>query len=417
MKLERKNYKYIFHCLIFPKHLHLPIMRLLFLTSRLPYPPHRGDRLRVYHFLRKLSKEHQITLISFISNEKERNHIKSLREFCVDISVVKVGPTKSAFNVGLNYWRKLPLQTLYYCSREMQKMVDETLSKNNFDAIYVHLFRMVPYIETGTTLYRIVDLTDIISQELVHSMPYRGFFSRMLYNVERPRIEKYEKHVANHFEEVWLISEYDRAVLLEKSPNANIKVVRNGVDSSIFFPTNEQKTPSSLIFVGHMGVFHNVDAAIYLVNEIFPLIQLKIPDAIIRIVGASPSLKVQRLNEIPGVEVMGFVPDLNKILNRSSVFVAPLRFSAGVQNKVLEAMAAGCPVVTTTLVNQGLGARSGHELILGDDAPSLANAIIGLLEDEVQRHQIGKSGRAFVKANYRWDMVCEQMEVIQKTIH
>ena len=391
-------------------------MKLLFLTSRLPFPPHRGDRLRAYHFLRKLSMEHQITLISFISTNKERMHICKLEDYCDEIKVVKVTPLESTFKVGFNFWRKLPLQASYYHSREMKNLVDETLSKNTFDAIYVHLFRMAPYVEKKTDIYRIVDLTDIISKEIICSMPYRGIASRILYSIERPRIEKYEQYVANEFEEVWLVSDFDRALISEKCLNTNINVVRNGIDTTIFFPTYEPKTPNSIIFVGNMSVFHNVDAAIFLVNEIFPLIQSRIPDSIVRIVGASPSPKIQKLNEIPGVEVLGFVSDLNQVLNRSTVFVAPLRFAAGVQNKVLEAMAVGCPVVTTMQVNQGLGAKPGYELIIEDDGPSIANAVIEFLQDDMKSKKVGETGRRFIENNYQWDMVCKRMKTIQGMI-
>jgi len=391
-------------------------MRLLFLTSRLPYPPDRGDRLRVYNFIRSLSCDHDISLISFIADESEREQIKPLMAFCQAVRVVKMSPLHSASTVGLNLWRKQPLQTLYYRSKAMQTLVDGILSEVDFNAVYVHLFRMAPYVEGKKDLYRIVDLTDMISQELNHSMPYRGPISRLLYSIERPRIEYYEQQVAIHFNETWLISKHDRAVLAERCPDANIKVIRNGVDTKTFHPTGEPIVPNSLIFVGHMGVYHNVDAAIFLVNEILPLVRYKIPEVTLKIVGASPISQIQKLSEVQGVEVTGYIPDLNAILNQSSVFVAPLRFAAGVQNKVLEAMAAGRPVVTTSLVSLGLGAHTGRELLVSDDASSIANAVISLLQDDEKCQTLGRAAQAFIQANYNWDIVRERVGTIQKSI-
>jgi glycosyltransferase involved in cell wall biosynthesis len=296
----------------------------------------------------------------------------------------------------------------------MQQLVDRALVETRFDAVYVHLFRMAPYMARCEGLYRIVDLTDVISQELSCSMPYRGLVSRLLYAVERPRIARYERWVAAHFEETWLISEYDRAVLAADCPQANIRVVRNGVDVAGLVPTGEAELPDSLILVGHMGVFHNIDAARYLVHEILPRVRAQIPGASVSLVGAAPTPEVQSLAAIPGVQVTGFVADLNRALNQASVFVAPLRFAAGVQNKVLEALAAGRPVVATPLVNQGLGASAERDLLVGEQADEIAAQITRLLRDPALRRQLGQAGRRFVEENYSWERVRERMKQIQE---
>lgn len=391
-------------------------MKLLFLTSRLPYPPNRGDRLRAFNFIRSLASEYEIHLISFIADKAERQHIVPLKEYCNDVQVIPLSPVQSTTTVGLNIWRQLPLQVLYYRSAEMQSLIYRTVAENKFDAVYVHLFRMAPYVAAFDNVYRIVDLTDVISQELIRSMPYRGVISRFVYALERPRIERYERWVAEKFEETWLISEHDRSVLNQDCPSANIQVVPNGVETQKLHPTEEVEIPNSLIFVGHLGVFHNVDAASFLAQDILPRVRAEIPDATLKLVGAAPNPKVQALSNIPGVQVTGFVDDLNAALNQSTVFVAPLRFAAGVQNKVLEAMAAGRPIVTTSLVNQGIGAKHGCELITADDATSLAEAVITLLHDPEKRQQLGSSARSFVKANYNWEFVRQRISAIQEIV-
>ncbi len=391
-------------------------MRILFLTSRLPYPPNRGDRLRAYHFIRSLSQDHEIHLVSFIAEDEERKQIASLEACCQRVQVLPMSKVQSALAVVLNIWRPQPLQALYYRSTAMQRLIDQTLAENQFDGVYVHLFRMAPYVAERANLYRVVDLTDVISQEVIRSLPYRGRLSKMVYALECPRIERYERWVAENFEETWLISENDRSVLAEDCPTAKIQVVPNGVDATQLYPTGEAEIPDSLIFVGHLGVFHNVDAATFLVQEILPRVRAEIPQVTVKLVGAAPSPKVQALSRVPGVQVTGFVPDLNSVLNQSAVFVAPLRFAAGVQNKVLEAMAAGRPIVTTTLVNQGVGAEHERDLITADDAPAMAEAIISLLQSREKCQQLGASARRFVQANYNWDFVRQQMSAIQRNL-
>jgi glycosyltransferase involved in cell wall biosynthesis len=298
----------------------------------------------------------------------------------------------------------------------MGRLVAHLTASTRFDAAYIHLFRMAPYLAGYQDLYRVVDLTDVISKEIDLSLPYRGMVSRLLYRLEKPRIARYEQWVARTFEESWLISEADRRILAAACPGANVRVVPNGVDMQAFRPLGAAPAPDSLIFVGHLRVFHNVDAARYLVGEILPLVRRQVPGCTVEIVGANPAPTVRALAEMPGVSVPGFVEDLNQALNRASVFVAPLRFAAGVQNKVLEAMAAGRPVVTTGAIAEGLGAVPGRDLLTGEDAQALVGEIVRLLGDDALQTALGQAGRRFVGENYGWGYAVERMGAIEEML-
>jgi sugar transferase (PEP-CTERM/EpsH1 system associated) len=391
-------------------------MRILCLTSRLPYPPNRGDRLRAFHFIEHLSQEHELSLVSFIADETERDYLPSLRVYCRDVRVLPMSSRRSAISTALNIWRREPLQTLYYRLEAMRRVVDDMIATTGFDAAYVHLFRMAPYVANHSQLYRIVDLTDVISKEIDLSLPYRGLASRAVYRLEKKRINRYEQWVAQNFEETWLISRADRQALAQTSAKANIRVVPNGVDLEQFYPTGQPCSPDSLIFVGHLRVLHNVDAATYLAQDVLPLVRKEIPTCTLNIVGADPAPQIKRLGESAAITVTGFVLDLNAQLNKAAVFVAPLRFAAGIQNKVLEAMAAGRPVVTTSLVNDGLGAQPDQELLVADDASTTAQQIVRLLTNERLREQTGGAGRRFVQARYSWIHVVERMRSIEKSL-
>lgn len=392
-------------------------MRLLCLTSRLPFPPNRGDRLRAFHFIEHFSQQHELTLVSFIADEAERANIRPLEKFCQAVHVLKRSKVRSAVSTGLNIWRREPLQSLYYRDGAMQALIDKVAAEGGFDAAYIHLFRMAPYLVNHNNLYRIIDLTDVISQEVVRSLPYRPLFWRVVYGVERPRIEAYERYVAQHFEETWLIAEPDRRVLAAAVPGSNIRVVPNGVDLDRFKPLGKEPGGNALVFVGHMGVFHNVDAALFLAREILPRVQRELPDCRLTIAGAEPARIVQQLaEENPAVTVTGFVPDLNGCLNESAVLAAPLRFAAGVQNKVLEAMAAGRPVVTTSLVNEGIGAKPGKELFVADEPDEMAAQIVALFRQEKLRQTIGTAAREFVKLNFSWKYAVRRMEEIEASL-
>lgn len=391
-------------------------MRILCLTSRLPYPPDRGDRLRAFNFIRQLAREHRLTLVSFVASEAERAHLPALAPYCEAIHLLPLSPRRSAAMVLLNLWRPSPLQALYYRSGAMDRLLGEITSRTRFDAAYVHLFRMAPYAARLRGLYRIVDLTDVISKEVRRSLPYRRPLWRLVYRVEQPRIERYERHVARSFEEVWLIAEAERQSLAAACPEANIQVVPNGVDLEVFRPDGGPSVPNSLIFVGHLRVPHNVDAAVQLATRVLPLVRDRVPDCTLTLVGADPAPEVLALANAPGVTVTGFVPDLNRRLNEASLFAAPLRFAAGVQNKVLEAMASGRPVVTSSVVAEGLGGRPGEDYLLADDPASMAAQIVALLGDESRRQRIAQSGLQLVRERHTWDGVCRRMRAIAREL-
>jgi len=391
-------------------------MRILFLTGRLPYPPNRGDRLRAYNFLRVLSQQHQITLLSFIGDNREAGLIGPLRQFCEDIQLVHRGQFQSTMTTGLNVWRALPFQSLYYRSSVMQGAVDRLLDRGRFDAVYVHLFRMAQFVAGRSRPYRILDLTDAISSEVERSLPYRDPKWQLVYRLELPRIRRYERDIVRHFDETWLISNAERQKLLGGKDNSKIHVVPNGVDSARYRPSGLPVDSPRLIFVGHMGVFHNVDAAEYLVREILPRVRAEFPNTSLDLVGAEPAPPVQQLASMPGVRVLGHVADLNAALNDASIFVAPLRFAAGVQNKALEAMAVGLPVVTSTYVNNGLEAEDGRHLMVADEPDQFTAAILTLLKDAQLRRNLGRAGREFVMSQYRWEDVLERVTAIQNQI-
>lgn len=392
-------------------------MRILCLTSRLPYPPDRGDRLRAFNFIKHLSQEHTLHLASFIAEPEEAERAEALAPYCREIHFIRKSPAASALTVAGNLWRRQPLQVLYYRSRAMQQLVNRLLATHNFDAAYVHMFRMTPYVANARHLYRVVDLTDVVSAEIERSLAYRNPAWRLLYRIEGPRISAYEQYVAKEFEETWLISEADRQALVAACPETNVQVVPNGVDVERLHPDPEiASLPNSLIFVGHLRVSHNMDAARYLIQEVVPLVEAAGENVTVQLVGADPAPAVRRLATVPGVAVPGYVPDLNAALNAAAIFVAPLRFAAGVQNKVLEAMAAGRPVVTSSLVNAGVGATGEEHLLLADDAAETAGQIVRLLRDDRLRARLGAAGRAFVQARYRWDHAVERMAAIERKL-
>ena len=298
----------------------------------------------------------------------------------------------------------------------MRRTLDLLVAEKEFDAVYVHLFRMAQYVTDHRGIYRIADLTDVISQEIALSLPYRTAIWRMIYRLEMPRIRRCEVETANTCEETWLISARDREELRGRSGSSNIQVVPNGVEFDVFRPEPAARREKHVLFVGHLGVPHNVDAVQFLVDDIFPRVWQRMPECTLEIAGAGAGRRVLGLHRPPSVTVSGFVDDLNGALNRASVFVAPLRFSAGIQNKVLEAMAAGLPVITTRRVADGLEARDGSEVLVANEPDAIAEATVSLLRDPDIRARMGRAAAEFVRNRYQWDHLLKRCRYIDEEL-
>ncbi|MCK4546638.1 MAG: glycosyltransferase [Candidatus Eisenbacteria sp.] len=382
-------------------------MNILFLTSRFPYPPNRGDRVRTFNFLKRLSLDHDIQLLSFIQSEEELRGLPALEPYC-RVETVHLPRSRSYWNMLSRAGSALPFQTLYYESREMEHLIHTHTSNRRFDVVYIHLFRMAPFALALPGVPRILDLTDCISGELAASIPHRSWFLRRPLRMEADRIRRYETRVASGFDEVWTISEADRSEILRMAPGAPVHVVPNGVDESLY-SADPSREGMRLGFLGNLSVPHNIDAARFLALEIMPRIRGAFADSQLELVGHGPTRMVRQLHGRNGTVVTGPVENLREWFESLAVFVSPLRFAAGVQNKILEAMAAGVPVVTTSHGNRGLAAGPEKEILVRDRPDDFAEAVISLLHDPAQAARLGQCGRSFVRDNFSWDAVAERV--------
>ena len=389
-------------------------MRILCLTSRLPYPPHRGDRVRTYNFIRAFSEHHEVDLLSFVRDRREAGLARELRDLA-NVETVTLGTGRSLGSMAVRALSPLPYQALYYRSPAMAARCARALAGGGYDLLYAHLFRTAPFVEPalrarrGSRPIAVLDLTDAIAAEIDLSIPHRPPALRPAYRWESAKIRRYERRVAPLFDEVWTISRADAEETRRHAPDAAIAVVPNGVEETLFDLAPPEGEPG-VLFVGNLSIAHNVDALGALARDIMPLVQASVPGARLSAAGSDATPAVERLARESGVELVGYLPELRDIYGIGGVFAAPLRFAAGVQNKILEAMAAGLPVVTTSVANRGLGARDGREILVRDAPEAFASAVVGLLRDRAARSALGGRGREFVRKRFRWSLARERIE-------
>lgn len=390
-------------------------MKILFFANRIPYPPYRGDKLKIYNLAKRL-QHHELHLLTFAQTKEEFQYKAELEKVFKKVHPIYLPKWQSALNCISGLWSKMPLQVLYFQSAAMRNRLEEVLKADEFDAVHVQHLRMSPYFATKKNIPRILDMPDAFSlywqrrMKMQHN-PLLRIFGR----IEQKRVWQYEK-IMQAFDLSLVCSAEDLSYLEDQHHIDTIRLLPNGVDLGLFSAGDHDYSHNhTLLFTGNMDYAPNIDAVIYFVNDILPLIRQKIPHVRFIIAGQRPVPKVQALaNDY--VEVTGFIKDLAAVYNAASVVVAPLRFGAGTQNKVLEGMAMGIPVVCSNIGFKGLGIESGEGAIMQTDAESFADSVITLLSSEVLRAEVGQKGIEVIQSRFGWDAIAATLDGYLKQV-
>jgi sugar transferase (PEP-CTERM/EpsH1 system associated) len=369
------------------------------LATRFPVPPWRGDQVRLYHHLRVLARRHEIVLAALALRAPEAAARAAVAALGVRVEVVPLGllgaaPALSRALLG----DPRPGQVLLYLRRRAVARVHALIAGGRFDVVHAQLVRAAPYLPPAGGPPAVVDLIDALSLGFTRRAMLGRGLGAQLAAWEARRLARFEQALLERVGAALVVSEEDRAAL-----GARVRVVPNGVDTETLAYREEGRVAARLVFAGNLGYFPNVDAARWLAAEIFPRVRAAVPHATLRIVGARPARAVRRLAARPGVSVAGDVPAMAPELAAAAVAVIPLRAGAGMQNKVLEAMACGTPVVATPRAAAPLAVRPGEHLLVAEDAAGLAAATLALLRDPARARALARAARALVERCYRWE--------------
>lgn len=386
-------------------------MRVAFLTSRFPYPPDRGDRLTVFNVLGALSPAHEVTLFSFVDGREQSEGFESVAGRCARVETVRLSRARSWAQAwaGLPFPR--PSQVSFYDSRRMRSLVAREVTPARFDVVFAHLIRMAPYAAELAHPAKVLWLADSLGLALGRSMGFAPSWRKPGIAWERRRVDRFTARMSRGFQESWAISPGDLEDL-ERIGCVNLALVTHGVDERLYTVRRGSGPQSHVVFLGNLSVPHNVDAACFAAREIWPAVRAVLPEARLSLVGADPVPAVRRTQEVPGVRVTGPLPDLLDMWAGADVMLAPLRYSTGIQNKVLEAMAAGVPVVTTPSVADALGARDREHLLTARDAGALANAVVESLRDPEAARAMAQRAREHVRTHFNWETIVRRLEQV-----
>ncbi|MFY9280621.1 MAG: glycosyltransferase [Bacteroidia bacterium] len=385
-------------------------MNILFLANRFPYPPFRGDKLKIYNLTRRLAQKHNLFLVTFYEERSELNYLKEIQPFFKEIELVYLPKWRSVLNGIPALFSKTPLQLAYFKSAKMKRMVHFALEHYNIDVVHTQHLRMSQYTKE-LTIPKILDLPDAFSLYFKRrSETERPFINRLIDFIEIGRLAKAEQ-VITRFDKTLVCSVEDQSYLEKLHKTSNVEILLNGVDLETFDVGggHDYSHNKVLLFTGNMDYAPNVDAVQYFVKEMWPAISIANPNTKFIIAGQRPVDAVKRLAN-NRIEVTGFIPDLKDMYAQASVVIAPLRFGAGTQNKVLEAMAMGVPTVCTHIGFEGLQIQSGQGVIMAKDKGVFIAKVNALLADAAERAKVGEQGLEIAKSRFSWDRIALQLE-------
>lgn len=383
-------------------------MKIFVLLPRIPYPLEKGDKLRAYNQIKELSKDNEVVLCALNDNPKvdKQQAFQALQPYCSSISFLSISKAQILLGLVRAFFKGLPMQCGYFYNRKAARKVDELIEKHKPDMLYGQLVRVAEYLR-HKDLPKAIDYQDVFSYGMKRRADVANFLTKPIFNMEYKRLCRYEAAVFDEFEVKSIISEPDRA-LIPHPRRDEILIIPNGVDHEFFKPREEEKR-YDIVFTGNMSYAPNVNAVDYLANEILPRVWKVIPEAKMYIAGASPDPKVKKA-ACDRIVVSGWLDDIREAYAQSRVFIAPMRIGTGLQNKLLEAMSMGLPAITTPLANGSLGAKPDEEILVGDNAETLAQHIITLLTDKKKADHIAQAGFDFTNRVYDWGKSTEILE-------
>ncbi len=381
------------------------------LVHRIPYPPNKGEKVRAYHELRHLAARHDVRLACFVDDPADLPHVGVLRECCRDVLAVPLSRRLATLRAGLRWLGGGTLTEGYFNARAMHDGLRRWTETERFGAILAYSSSMAPFALAVPATRRVLDFVDLDSAKWAAYARQRSFPASLVFGREGTRLAAREKAWARQFDASVFITPAEAADLDAPDVADRVHVVGNGVTPPPG-PTPPLPREPDVGFVGMMDYFPNVEAVCWFVRDIWPLVRRRYPDATFWIVGRSPAAGVRALAAEPGVRVTGAVDNVGEYLAKFRVSVAPFLTARGLQNKVLEAMAARRPVVVTGRIARSLHGRAGEHFLAADEPAEFARRVIELIENDALANGLAERAAELIATRYRWDAEMEKLTAI-----
>lgn len=375
-------------------------MKILASLSRFPYPGNKGDKLRAYHQLTFLAQQNEVHLFCLSDEKISKAQIEHLEKHFASVTVFKLSKIKILFRLVYHIFSQLPFQIAYFSDKTAINQFNQLKNELNPDLIFCQLARMAEFARNQQGTVKMIDYQDAFSKGLQRRLKHNNFIKRFFIRQEYNRLKKYELDIFDDFDQHTIISKQD-ANFFPADKRNKLVIVPNGIDSEYFKPIGIDKK-FELLFTGNMQYEPNVNCVQYIIHKVLPHLHEKYPNLGLIAAGVSPA-PILRRAEGKYLTLTGWVDDLRPYYDQARIFIAPLQISIGMQNKILEAMSMGLPVITSTLSNNPIGAKHGRDLIVADTPFDCAMAIEQLLSNPELAQEIGRNARIFIEKKFKWE--------------
>lgn len=394
-------------------------MRVLMLTPYLPFPLHSGGQIRTYNLLKQLAKKHEVTLFALIKDDSEKQYIPEIEKYCHKVKVFKRSKHPFTFrNIIRTALSSYPFLVIRNYVNEVPAAIKTELESEDYDLIHAETFYMMPHLPPTSVPILLVEQTiEYLGYEsYAQGVP---FFLRPILNIDIFKIRKWEEYYWNFCNQLVVMSDDDkRFIATSIGSSRNVEVVENGVDTEWFAAKKrkEQAVPT-VLSVGTFKWLPNIEAVTFLVKKVWPIVKQQLPKSKLWIVGASPTPTIQSFAEKDAqITVTGNIPDIRDAFNRSHALVAPVFSGKGTRYKILEALASGTPVVATSTAVEGLGVKHGSQVLVANDASTMAKYVLRLLTSPSLREKLAKNGREYVTKNFDWKLISQKLDRIYRNM-
>ena len=394
-------------------------LKILFLSPTVPFPLTDGGRIRVFNLLKQIATKNDVTLLALETQPTDAEGVSQLQQLGIQVHLVPNAPTLPPVSFGTlvtAFFKRQPITVARYDLPAYRQKLQELVATETFDLVHYEMFHTAQF-------HTEARLPSVLSQQNVDSAIWRRLcretvnpFYKFAYWTQQLAFQRYERVLSPKFDAVTCTSDID-ATVFERHCRADvIEIIPNGVDITHYQPDVSSEVPAHLIYIGSMDWYPNEDAVGFFADEVLPRIQERVPDVRFSIVGGNPSARVQKLAERKGVVVTGRVPEIKPYFAEATVFVVPLRIGSGTRLKILEALAMGKAIVSTSVGAEGLDLKDGEEIFIADEPTVFADAVIRLLTDTSLRRRIGENGRARVERDYDWRSIGEKLHSLYTKI-
>lgn len=378
-------------------------MKILMITERFPFPPNDGVRLKIYHMLKGLSRRHEIVLLSF--TESLDVNPGEIQSYCERIELIpRVTRSFPVFKSAINLFEDRPFSLKMFDSDLMRKKIHDILRNDHIDLVHLDMPNTAQFYDIVSHKPTFFAPHDSVTLNLRRRVKLeKNVVTRLYLAVQLKKWENYEKNIYGRFDKCFVVSDVDKEVLLSLNPRIDVAVAPNGVDTEFFRPVHMKEEFPSLVFHGSIESFQSHDAVLFFYDKIYGRIKDEFPSVKLYIVGKEPPQSVRELSKDKSVIVTGFVDDVRPYIDKSTLYICPIRSGSGIKNRLLEAMAMQKPIVALSKSCEAIEVSHMKDIYLAKNPDEFTDGIIRLFKDNKLREILAVNARELVKKKYSWE--------------